>query len=302
MRSLSVTILLLALAACSDAATSASPPDAGSTGDASPPRSDGGGGTAEDAGADAGEPPLTEQEEKEPNNGSTETELNPMTLPGVMKGALDPADDLDIFSIAPAPGELWEWTLAPTGAGLSPHLAVFDADTNNAVNPTVLAKAAPGQPAVLQHFVLGAGKLVAAVRDARNVPTPSGQGGPTHGYTLTAKKKTPAPVPITLSSTKQGKLASLSSLDLYSFTLPASTDLDVIVRAAQKVPPSTLDSRVSIFSVTAKKSLGTNDDAGGGTTDSKLGGTLPAGSYLVLVDNEGTNDADLSYEIELAPR
>lgn len=303
MRSLPFAAFLLAIVACSEepASTASSPTDGGTTSDGSTTGKDAGDtNVPDDAGSDAAEPPLTEQTEKEPNDGTTATEVGTMMLPGIMSGALDPANDVDIFSIAPAPGELWEWTLAPKGADLAPHLTIFDTDPNN-MNPTVLAKGDAAQTITLQHFVLGTGKLVAAVRDARNVPTGTGRGGPSYGYTLTAKKKTPAPIAATFPSTKTGKLASLSSVDLYSFTLTASTGVDVIIRAERKTAPSTLDSRLSLFSVTTKKSVGTNDDASG-TTDSQLGGTLPAGSYIAVVENEGTNAADLSYEIELALR
>jgi hypothetical protein len=294
------------LSACtsSETATASSPTDGGGSNEDGGGAQDGGDPSSRDGGdggADAGKP-LAQQEEKEPNNGKTPTESNPMTLPGVMNGALDPANDVDLFAIAPEPGELWEWTLTPTGAAaLAPHLTIFDSDQANNVNPTVVAKTTAGKTATLQHFVLGTGKLIAAVRDARNVPTPTGQGGATYGYALTATKKTPAPISITLPSTIKGKLASLSSIDLYSLTLAASTALDVIIRAERKTAPSTLDSRLSIFSVTTKKSLGTNDNVTG-STDSQLGGTLPAGSYILVVENEGTNDADLSYDIELVPR
>ena len=170
------------------------------------------------------------------------------------------------------------------------------------MNPTALAKGDAAQTVTLQHFVLNDGKFVAAVRDARNVPTPAGNGGPTFGYALTAQRKTPQPVAVTLPSTKTGKLASLSSVDLYAFTLTTATGLDVVIKAARKVPASTLDSRLSIFETTAKKDIGTNDDASGSTTDSQLGGTLPAGNYVVVVENEGTNATDLSYEIDFTLR
>lgn len=302
--SLLATLAVVAFAACSDEPGSTTPTDGPD--DAGAAREGGGGGstdgaTLEDGGVDAGDDPGVEQDEKEPNDGKTTTEVDSMTLPGTMNGALDPENDVDLFSIAPAPGELWEWTLTPSGGELAPHLTIFDADADNAVNPTTLAKAAAGGAAALQHFVLGTGTLLAAVRDARNVPSASGHGGPTYAYTLTAKKKALAPTPIAMGSTKQGELASLSSVDLYSFSLASATELDVMVHAEQKAPPSTLDPRVSIFSLTLNKSLGTNDNRAG-TTDPKLGGTLPAGSYVVVVDNEGTQDADLSYELELAPR
>src|SRR5690606_698184 len=116
-------------------------------------------------------------------------------IPGEMKGAIDPADDIDIFAVTPSPGDLWEWTLAPSAGGaLAPHLTVFDTAAGN-VNPTVLASAAAGQTARLEHFVLHGGSFVAAVRDARNVPTGQGHGGATFAYTLTARRKTLAPKP-----------------------------------------------------------------------------------------------------------
>lgn len=306
MRSRSLSVFLLAIAACSGEASpsTSSPADGGTTNPTPSGGKDAGGidPSEADAGSDASEPALTNQNEKEPNNGSTTTEVDTMTLPGIMNGAIDPANDIDIFSITLAPGDLWEWTLAPKGADLAPHLTVFDTDPANKTNPNVLAKGDAAQTITLQHFVLGTGKFVAAVRDARNVPSGTGRGGPTYGYTLTAKKKAPAPVAATFPSTKTGKLASLSSVDLYSFTLASSTGLDVIIRADRKAAPSTLDSRLSLFDVTTKKSVGTNDDASGTTTDSQLGGTLPAGSYIAVVENEGTNAADLSYEIEFALR
>lgn len=254
-----------------------------------------------DAGVDADEP-LTEQEEQEPNNGSTTTEYNAMTIPGAMAGALDPANDADIFSITPAAGELWEWKLDPKTADLAPHLTVFDSAPDN-LNPTVVAKGAAGDTATIQHFVLGGGKWLAVVRDARNVPTATGKGGATYGYAFTAKKLTPQLTTIAVGEKKTGTLASLSSVALFELTLASTTGLDVIVRAERKASPSTLDSRLSLWNSATKKSIGTNDDADGTTTDSQLGGdALPAGKYVIVLDNEGTDATDLSYELEVTAR
>ncbi len=294
------SVLLLAVACSSTTAppgSTAGTEDAGGTptapakeaGSTEPEEEDGG--NEPDAGPT--------QQEKEPNDGTTETEVGTMTIPGSMGGALDPKGDVDLFSIAPQPGELWEWTLAPVGGALAPSLTVFDLAGNS---PTMLGTSDTGTPLKLQHFVLASGNWLAAVRDSRNPTGAKNVGGPSFTYTLTATKKTPSPTAVTIPSTKTGKLASLSSVDLYSFTLPTSTGLDVIIRAERKAQPSTLDSRVSIFETGTKKSLGTNDDASGQTPDSQLGGTLPAGSYVVVVDNEGTNGADLSYEIEFKLR
>lgn len=254
----------------------------------------------QDAGTDADEP-FTEQQEKEPNNGSPATEVNAMTIPGSMTGAIDPANDVDIFSLTPAAGEVWEWRLAPSGADLAPHITVFDTAADN-LNPTVLAKGAAGETTTIQHFVLGGGKWVAAVRDARNVPTGTGKGGPTYGYTLTAKKVTPQVTSIAVGDTKTGMLTSLSSIGLFKLTLAATTGLDIVVRADRKLSPSTLDSRLSLWRESTKKSIGTNDDIGG-SSDSELGGdSFPAGSYIIVIENEGTDATDLSYELEVIAR
>jgi hypothetical protein len=294
-----VSAMLLAFVACSDTVTTnATVTDQQDSG--TKPGADSDGSSPEDeetsdAGTDA--PAAPSQTESEPNNGETQTQTNPMTLPGSMGGAIDPKGDADLFAIGLVPGELWSWTMTPIGADLAPSVTVFDTGGDS---PTVLATAAAGQPATLEHFVLATGTWIAAARDARNVGGAKTAGGPTFKYVLEAKKKTVTPTAITVPSTKTGSLASLGSVDLYAFTLAGTTELDVILRAQQKAIPSTLDSRISIFNTVTKTSLGTNDNASGSTTDSKLGGTLPAGSYVVVVENEGTNGADLSYEIELA--
>jgi hypothetical protein len=268
--------------------------------DAGQPAVDGGIAPPADAGppADAAPPPQTE---KEPNGGNPATDVNAMTIPGTMSGAIDPANDTDVFTIAVSPGEMWEWTLAPVGADLAPHLTVFDTAAGS-LNPTRLVAGKAGAPSKLDHFVLRAGTFVAAVRDARNVPTISGKGGPTFKYTLTAAKKAPNLVPVTLPGTKTATLASLSSLDLYTFDGKAGAGFDIAIKAKRKTPPSTLDSRMSLFDLTTKLTLITNDDAPG-TSDSQIGGTLPTtGAYVVVVENEGTNAADLSYQIDLTLR
>lgn len=308
MRSLLLLSSLALFIACSTTETSTSTPattDDGGTDSSASTRRDSGDTDPDpdpdDAGVDA-DVPLTEQAEQEPNNGNPATQVQAMTIPGVMTGAIDPANDIDIFSVKPAAGELWEWKLAPKGAALAPHVTVFDTAADN-TNPTVLAQGAAGTTATIQHFVLGGGTWVAAVRDARNVPSGTGQGGATHGYTFTAKKLTVQPTAITVGATKTGTLASLSSVALFELTLAQTTGIDVIVRAARKSSPSTLDSRLSMWSSTTKKSIGTNDDADGTTTDSQLGGdAIPAGKYVIVLDNEGTDASDLSFELEVAQR
>lgn len=305
MRSLLVLGSIVLFIACTTSETSTSTPttndDAG-TDSGGTTRRDSGDTDPDpaDAGTDGGEP-LTEQQEQEPNNGTPATDVNAMTIPGSMTGAIDPANDTDIFSLTPSAGEVWEWKVAPTGADLAPHITLFDTAPDN-LNPTVLAKGAAGDTATIQHFVLGGGKWVAAVRDARNVPTGTGKGGSTYGYTFTAKKITPQVTTIAVGDTKTGTLASLSSIALFKLTLAATTGLDVVVRADRKASPSTLDSRLSLWRESTKKSIGTNDDIGG-SSDSELGGdSFPAGSYIIVLENEGTDATDLSYELEVIAR
>ena len=304
---LTVAVALTALAAlagaCSDASTSSPTTDAGG-GSETGTSSGGDSGTNEDssspsdAGRDVTEPnPI--QTESEPNNGSSDTDLGTMKIPGTMNGKIDPANDVDIFQVEPAAGDFWEWTVTPSGADLAPNLAVFDTAANNK-NPTVLVAGAAGAPVLIEHFVLNGGKFVAAVRDARNVPTPTGKGGPTYGYSLVAKRKTPTPISVTFPSTKTGKLKSLGAVDLYTFTGTGGKGFDIIIRAARLSTPTTLDSRLSLFDITAKKGLITNDDATG-TSDSQVGSPDPApGTYMVIVENEGNNGTNLGYEIEFA--
>ncbi len=258
--------------------------------------------SAQDAGADVAEQPLTVATEVEPNNGQPATAVGTMVLPGTMNGKIDPANDVDIFSIQLAPGDFWEWTATPTTADLAPHVIVFD--TNSAgKNPTVVGFAAAGATAKLQHFVLSTGTFVVGMRDARNVPTASGKGGPTYGYALTGKRATPTPITVTFPSTTSGKLASIGAVDLYTFTGTNGKGFDIAVRGATAA--STIDSRISIFDITAKTVIGTNDDdtTTVDTRDTKLGSADPFPStYMVVVENEGTNAADLSYQIQLTLR
>jgi hypothetical protein len=258
--------------------------------------------TPDDARADAEEPSTT-ADEVEPNNGTTTTEIGVMKLPGTMNGKIDPANDVDIFSVDLAPGDFWEWKATPTSADLAPHVVVFDTVGAASKNPTVAGFAGAGAPATVQHFVLHTGKFVVGVRDARNVGAAGGKGGPTYGYSLVAKRKTPQPISVTFPTTKTGKLASVGSVDLYTFTGTGGKGWDIVIRADRKASPSTLDARLSLFDLTAKKAVITNDKAGSSTNDAQVGSADPAPStYLVIVENEGTDGADLSYEIDFTNR
>jgi hypothetical protein len=129
----------VAAGACSSSSDTASPDDsdAGQGSDATSMPRDAQQDTSliEDGGVDA-DPPATVADEVEPNNGATATELGTMVLPGTMNGKIDPANDIDIFSIKLAPGDFWEWTATPKSADLAPHVVVFD--SAGGLNPTVI--------------------------------------------------------------------------------------------------------------------------------------------------------------------
>ncbi|MEO6574840.1 MAG: hypothetical protein ABIP89_13430, partial [Polyangiaceae bacterium] len=230
-------------------------------------------------------------------------------IPGSMLGAIDPADDIDIFTVPLAAGELWSWQIVSDGSTFVPHLTIFDTAPSN-LNPTVLVVGAnASEMAHLDHFVLGAGSFVAAVRDGRNVPAGTSQhaGGPTVTYRLAGTKVAPAPAPVTFPSTVPGSLKYVSNIALYSFAGTAGMKVKIVVNAQRKMPASALDSRLSLFNDTSKTNVLTNADASGSTTDSEIMGPLPAsGTYFVILENEAAmtyaagSIPDLSYTIDFS--
>src|SRR4051812_38924693 len=106
-----VIACLCAAAACSDSSSSSSSsggPGENESGTDAPvdPTKDAAEDTSTpgDAGKDV-EQPLTSATEVEPNNGQPETAVNAMKLPGIMNGKIDPANDIDIFTIDLTPGD-----------------------------------------------------------------------------------------------------------------------------------------------------------------------------------------------------
>lgn len=261
----------------------------------------------------AGPPPGPAAEESEPNGGEFDDagvpRTNAMTTPGTMTGAIDPADDADLFTLKLSPGELWYWRVGSEGSSLyTPHLAVFDTAANN-LNPTQIVRGGvSGGEVSLQHFVLRPGKFAAAVRDARNVPSSSSQhvGDAQTKYVLYAYKDTPSPTTVTLPQTVTGALTKVSAVALYSFKATKNQNVEIVLRAARRQPASELDSRMSLFNATSKTAVLTNDNAGA-SKDSEIRGPMPADAeYWIIVENEadmvfGASASalpDLSFEID----
>jgi hypothetical protein len=234
--------------------------------------------------------------EVEPNNGPTDAgiESQLVSFPSRVTGAINPADDIDVLSASLAAGDVWTWTLDAKGSMLAPHLGV--SELGNKV-PTMVATAAGGASAEQEHFVLETETYFVIARDVRNVGTSQHVGSPGHTWELTGRKTPRAPTALVVPSTAQGTLRTKTAISTYAFTLTQETGLDIELKATRKAPPSSVDSRMSLFDTTKKKWLITNDDISGSITDSKVGGLLPPSDYVLVVENIDPAATDLSFEL-----
>lgn len=288
------------LAACSSSSDVTNTADASPQGDASPDvlgnQPDGGPGDGGPTGDDASTQ-LPTVAEVEPNDGTTtdagvQTQL--VAFPSNVTGAINPADDLDVFSASLVAGDVWTWTLETKGSAMAPHLGI--SELGNKV-PTMAAKGAAGGSAEQEQFVFETETFFAIVRDARNVGTSQHVGSPGHTYQLTGRKTPRTPTALVVPSTAQGTLRTKTAIATYAFTLTQQTGLDIELKGTRKAAPSNVDSRMSLFDATKKKYLLTNDDISGSITDSKLGGVLPPSDYVLVVENVSPDATDLSFEL-----
>jgi len=232
--------------------------------------------------ADAGT--LPSYTETEPNNAGAAGETNAVTFPATVRGAITPADDLDILRVTLAPGELWTWRLTSPGGVFAPHLSIVE-ETN--ATPVLLALAGAGGNAEQPHFVLQGGTYFLIVRDSRNVPSASSQhaGGADHTWQLSGTSPAAQPGLVELPSTTEASLATPFSIGLHQFQAAQGTMLDAVVNAVRRAPPSDMDTRLSLYDVTNRDWLITNDDDGT-SRDSRVGGEMPtSGAYILIVDN-----------------
>jgi hypothetical protein len=283
---LACSLLLLALACCGD--------DSSSALDAGAQVADGG---VADAGASDAAGALTE--EVEPNNGDTATEVNMVSPPVAMSGAIGAANDIDIFAVNLTAGELLRWTIAADDQNYAPHLAISEASN---MRPVTLAYGASGASESFHHFAMKTGLHYLIVRDARNVPAEGSQniGGAAVRYSLRSSAPTIAATPVTIPSRVSHTLPGVFELGYFSFTLAQSTDLTIEVFAQRKVPASDMDSRLSLFYLTGDEWLITNDNPALDQADSVVTGVLPAGEYRVVVDNVDPLAADLAFELDFS--
>lgn len=235
--------------------------------------------------------------ESEPNDGTSETDLDVVTVPGRVTGAIGKADDTDVFGVDLAAGDFWTITVDPAGSPVAPHLGVIQKGDRV---PRLVAVGTPGQRTTQDVFVLASERYFVSVRDARNVPAASSQkvGSAAHTYALVAEKKTPTLTTLPVPGTVQGTLASRSGAQLFAMKLVATTGFDLDVRAKRRTPATDLDTRVSLFDAGRKVWIITNDDLSLSQTDSRIGSdALPPGDYVVVVDNVSPTAAQREFEI-----
>ena len=251
-------------------------------------------GAIDGAGADAA-PAVAETE---PNNGTSAEDVNTVTFPGGVRGAIDPADDTDVFASELAVGTRWTFRVE-AAAAFAPHLIV----TNHADEaPVTLALGGAGEAIALEQVILAGGRHNFIVRDARNVPDATGVGGATHTYTLRATPLERAPTTAAIPSTPTGTLASPFAVALYQFNLATETDVRIDVQARRLASASDLDTRASLVRLADQAHLITNDDLDGAQLDSRVEGVLAAGDYLLVIDNVDPAATDLRFAVDFALR
>jgi hypothetical protein len=241
--------------------------------------------------------------EQEPNNGTTKTEFNTITVPTTISGAIGAADDIDLFSWTAAAGDRLVVTVkSVSGGALQPHLAIFGDSTLSV--PAAVSAGPKTDEVMAEYYVLKPGTYFIGVRDRRNVGTTSAHvGGPTFGYTVTVLPLSRAPLPATVGGETSGTLDPPGTVAVLSFSAVKDDVLEVTILAHRLATPSNVDSRLSLFFPAQQIYLGTNDDLSVSETDSLLQGTMPfTGTYHAIVENEGQPGADLSFKLKITKK
>lgn len=256
--------------------------------------------TADTTAPDQAQPDaLASRKEKEPNDGSTATEVDAVAFPQVVLGSIGKAADRDIFELALSAGDRLS-VRVKAGGPLQAHLAVFDPAGKL---PTAVSTG-PGNNAFLEYYMLKSAKLLVAVRDRRNVgSSPQNVGGNTFTYTLSLLRLTRAPVQATVGGEAKGSLAPLGTVRVFAFSPQANATLEVRAVAQALTPPSDVDTRLSLFHPGQKAWLGTNDDASVSTKDSLLQGKMPfAGTYHAIVENVAAAPTKLDVKLRITTK
>ncbi len=253
-----------------------------------------------DAGLDTAPSTLPTIAEKEPNDGKTAAEIQNITVPAIVTGAIDPVSDVDGFRAKLTGGDLFVWKLEATGADFTPYIGVVEKDDSV---PHFVARGEMGKSIELEQFVTKSSDWQIAITDSRNATGRTPVGGATFGYKLTAQKVTRVPTPIAVGNTATSVLTSPYAVGLFDLSLSSATALDINVRAKRLSTPSDIDSRLSIVNQADGTWVSTNDDMSSGQTDSKLGAdALPAGKYVLVVENVNPTAKTFGFEVVVTKR
>ena len=239
--------------------------------------------------------------ESEPNNGSTTTEFNAITVPSLITGAIGSANDADVFSFTAQAGDRLAVTATSDGDAQL-HLAVFG-ETSLDVPPAVNAFG-QGNNAFAEYYVLKAGTYFIAVRDRRNVgSSPAGVGGASFTYSLSVAPLSRAPQALTLGQSVASQLSPAGTVRVFSFSATKDDDLELRAMAKGLTPASDVDTRLSLFHPGQKAWLGTNDNPSLSESDSLLKGKMPfTGTYHVVVENVADSGSDLRVEVSVSKK
>ena len=238
--------------------------------------------------------------EKEPNDGKTTTEIQDVTVPAIVTGVIDPVGDVDGFRAQLTSGDLFTWKVEATGADLTPYLGIVEKDDSV---PHFVARAPKGQSVEMEQFVTKSSAWHIIVTDSSNVKGNSFVGGPTFGYKVTAQRVARVPKSVALGGTEAAALGGPYAVGVFALSLTSTTALDINVRAKRLSTPSDLDTRLSIVNKDDGLWIATNDDMASGQSDSKLGAdALPAGNYVLVVENVNPDAKILTFEIAVTKR
>jgi len=241
----------------------------------------------------AGSPPPSRFTESEPNNSIAQA--NTITPNVTVRGALDPAGDVDFFAFQASAGQrvridVAAKRLTPSSAA-DTIVALFDSSGRKLAEND---DRAPGQlDSLLEFTVATAGRYAFSIRDFGN------KGGPNFTYEVTVTLTGGAPARVNESEPNNtfaqaqtitpdvlivGRLDPAGDVDFFSFSAAAGQRLTVDINARSLTPPSEADTVVTLFDSNGQP-LAENDDAGG-SLDSFLTFEIPrSGQYVVRIRN-----------------
>lgn len=237
--------------------------------------------------------------ESEPNDGNTKTEFNAIHVPDMILGAIEKANDSDVFRFPAQAGDRLSVRATSTG-GAELHVAVFGEASLNV--PPAVNTFGHGKNALAEYYILKSGTYFIALRDRRNIgATPAGVGDPSFTYTIVVTTLSRAPLAIALGMPQATTIDPAGTVRVLSFSAQKEDTLEVRTTAKGLTPASDVDTRLSLFFPGQKAWLGTNDNPSLGVSDSLLKGKMPfSGTYHVIVENVADSGTDLRVEVAVS--